>query len=249
MIKKTLLSITLSSTLLFSSGIPVVDVVSNVQALTQNIKEIAEWATVAERWMDTTKHYSSQLTAYQDELMSKTGIRDSVSFVKDLNRLQEYSKAYGDDYLDLAKAMANPNSRIGNLSKSLFEKYNVFDRCENELFTSWQKENCKSKLQREVTQIATVQESNKMVNKTAENLEDISKKISNTQDIKESQDIANAINMELAQLQVVNMRMEMLSKQNQAQEKAEEEQKQRHFESKMGKHIDYSNFDWSLGKK
>lgn len=249
MIKKTLLSITLSSTLLFSSGIPVVDVVSNVQALTQNIKEIAEWATVAERWVDTTKHYSSQLTAYQDELLSKTGIRDSVSFVKDLNRLQEYSKAYGDDYLELGVALTNKNSGIGKRANQLFEKYNVFDRCENEFFTSWQKENCKSKLQREVTQIATVQESNKMVNKTAENLENISKKISNTQDIKESQDIANAINMELTQLQVVNMRMEMLAKQNEAQEKAEEEQKQRHFESKMGKHIDYSNFDWSLGKK
>ena len=60
MIKKTLLSITLSSTLLFGSGIPVVDVVSNVQALTQNIKEIAEWAKEAERWVDTTKHFSSQ---------------------------------------------------------------------------------------------------------------------------------------------------------------------------------------------
>ncbi|MCG3695413.1 type IV secretion system protein [Aliarcobacter butzleri] len=247
--KKYLISTALSINSMFASGIPVVDVVSNVQAMAQNIKEIAEWATVAERWIDTTKHYSSQLTAYENELLSKTGIRDSVSFVKDLNRLQEYSKAYGDDYLDLAKAMANPNSRIGNLSKSLFEKYNVFDRCENELFTSWQKENCKSKLQREVTQIATVKESNKMVNKSAENLENISKKISNTQDIKESQDIANAINMELAQLQVVNMRMEMLAKQNEAQEKAEEEQKQRHFESKMGKHIDYTKFDWSLGKK
>ena len=61
--------------------------------------------------------------------MSKTGIRDSVGFVKDLNRLQQYAKVYGDDYLDLAKAMANPSSNIGNLSRSLFQKYNVFDRC------------------------------------------------------------------------------------------------------------------------
>ncbi|MFW2591074.1 type IV secretion system protein [Aliarcobacter butzleri] len=249
MIKKTLLSITLSSTLLFSSGIPVVDVVSNVQAMAQNIKEIAEWATVAERWIDTTKHYSSQLTAYENELLSKTGIRDSVSFVKDLNKLQEYSKVYGDDYLELGVALTNKNSVIGRKANQLFDKYNIFDECKNEIYKDWEKEACQNKLTREVETIATVQESNKMVNKTAENLEDISKKISNTQDIKESQDIANAINMELAQLQVVNMRMEMLAKQNQAQEKAEEEQKQRHFESKMGKHIDYSNFDWSLGKK
>ena len=225
--KKYLLSAVLSTQLLFSSGIPTVDVLDIAQSLAQNIKEIAEWKETAERWSDTASHYSSQLTAYENELMSKTGIRDSVGFVKDLNRLQQYAKVYGDDYLDLAKAMANPSSNIGNLSRSLFQKYNVFDRCENQIYKDWEKENCKMKLQREVTQIATVQESNIMVAKTAENLEALTKKAANTQDIKDSQDIANAINIEMAQLQVVSMKMDMLEKQNIAQEKAEEEQKKR----------------------
>ena len=225
--KKYLISAVLSTQLLFSSGIPTVDVLAIAQSLGQNIKEIAEWAEYAERWSETASHYSNQLTAYENELMSKTGIRDSVGFVKDLKRLQQYSKVYGDDYLDLAKAMANPSSNIGNLSRSLFQKYNVFDRCENQIYKDWEKENCKMKLQREVTQIATVQESNIMVAKTAENLEALTKKAANTQDIKDSQDIANAINIEMAQLQVVSMKMDMLEKQNVAQEKAEEEQKKR----------------------
>ena len=225
--KKYLISAVLSTQFLFGSGIPTVDVVAIAQSLAQNIKEIAEWKETAERWSDTASHYSSQLTAYENELMSKTGIRDSVGFVKDLNRLQQYAKVYGDDYLDLAKAMANPSSNIGNLSRSLFQKYNVFDRCENQIYKDWQKENCKLNLQREVTQIATVQESNIMVAKTAENLEALTKKAANTQDIKDSQDIANAINIEMAQLQVVSMKMDMLEKQNVAQEKAEEEQKKR----------------------
>lgn len=249
MIKKTLLSITLSSTLLFSAGIPVIDAVSNAQALAQNIKTIAEWAKEAERWVDTTKHFSSQLTAYENELLSKTGIRDSVSFVKDLNKLQEYSKVYGDDYLELGVALTNKNSVIGRKANQLFDKYNIFDECKNEIYKDWEKEACQNKLTREVETIATVQETKKIVDKSSQNLEDLSKKISNTRDIKESSDVANAINMEIAQMQIVQMKMDMLSKQNQAQEKAEEEQKQRHFESKMGKHIDYSNFDWSLGKK
>ncbi|RBQ32260.1 hypothetical protein CRU92_00690 [Arcobacter sp. FW59] len=225
--KKYLISAVLSTQLLFSSGIPTVDVAAIAQSLGQNIKEIKEWAETAQRWGETAQHYSSQLTAYENELMSKTGIRDSVNFVKDLDRLKKYSESYGDDYLDLAKAMANPNSRVGNQARNLFEKYNVFDRCENEIYRSWEKENCKMKLQREVTQIATVQESNKMVDETSKNLEELSKKISNTQDIKESQDIANAINMELAQLQVVSMKMDMMEKQNQAEDRAEDEQKKR----------------------
>ena len=177
--KKYLLSAVLSTQLLFSSGIPTVDVLAIAQTLAQNIKEIAEWKETAERWSDTASHYSSQLTAYENELMSKTGIRDSVGFVKDLNRLQQYAKVYGDDYLDLAKAMANPSSNIGNLSRSLFQKYNVFDRCENQIYKDWQKENCKLNLQREVTQIATVQETKKMVDTSAENLEKLSKSINN----------------------------------------------------------------------
>ncbi|MCG3696812.1 type IV secretion system protein [Aliarcobacter butzleri] len=249
MIKKTLLSITLSSTLLFSAGIPVIDAVSNAQALAQNIKTIAEYAREAERWLDTTKHFSSQLTAYENELLSKTGIRDSVSFVKDLNKLQEYSKVYGDDYLELGVALTNKNSVIGRKANQLFDKYNIFDECKNEIYKDWEKEACQNKLTREVETIATVQETKKIVDKSSQNLENLSKKVSNTQDIKESQDIANAINIEIAGMQIVQMKMDMLAKQNQAQERAEEEQKQRHFESKMGKHIDYSNFDWSLGKK
>ena len=247
--KKYLISAVLSTQLLFSSGIPTVDVLAIAQTLAQNIKEIAEWKETAERWSDTASHYSSQLTAYENELMSKTGIRDSVGFVKDLNRLQQYAKVYGDDYLDLAKAMANPSSNIGNLSRSLFQKYNVFDRCENQIYKDWEKENCKMKLQREVTQIATVQESNMMVAKTAENLEALTKKAANTQDIKDSQDIANAINIEMAQLQVVSMKMDMLEKQNVAQEKAEEEQKLRQYKSTLNKHPDWSSFDWTLKNK
>ena len=247
--KKYLISAVLSTQLLFSSGIPTVDVLAIAQTLAQNIKEIAEWKETAERWSDTASHYSSQLTAYETELMSKTGIRDSVGFVKDLNRLQQYAKVYGDDYLDLAKAMANPSSNIGNLSRSLFQKYNVFDRCENQIYKDWEKENCKMKLQREVTQIATVQESNMMVAKTAENLEALTKKAANTQDIKDSQDIANAINIEMAQLQVVSMKMDMLEKQNVAQEKAEEEQKLRQYKSTLNKHPDWSSFDWTLKNK
>ena len=240
--KKYLISAVLSTQLLFSSGIPTVDVLAIAQSLGQNIKEIAEWAEYAERWSETASHYSNQLTAYENELMSKTGIRDSVGFVKDLNRLQQYAKVYGDDYLDLAKAMANPSSNIGNLSRSLFQKYNVFDRCENQIYKDWEKENCKMKLQREVTQIATVQESNIMVAKTAENLEALTKKAANTQDIKDSQDIANAINIEMAQLQVVSMKMDMLEKQNVAQEKAEEEQKKRKQEMlRVNGQGDFSN--------
>ncbi|KLE02799.1 type IV secretion system protein [Aliarcobacter butzleri] len=247
--KKTLLSITLSSTLLFSSGIPVVDVVSNAQALAQNIKTIAEYAKEAERWIDTTKHYSSQLTAYENELLSKTGIRDSVSFVKDLNKLQEYSKVYGDDYLELGVALTNKNSVIGRKANQLFDKYNIFDECKNEIYKDWEKEACQNKLTREVETIATVQETKKIVDKSSQNLENLSKKVSNTQDIKESQDIANAINIEIAGMKIVEMKMDMLSKQNEALSKADAVKKAKNLASTKNVAPNLNGFDFKIEQK
>ena len=134
-------------------------------------------------------------------------------------------------------------ANIGNLSRSLFQKYNVFDRCENQIYKDWEIENCKMKLQREVTQIATVQETKKMVDTSAENLEKLSQRVSSSQDIKDSQDIANAINMEMAQMQIIQMKIDMMEKNNQAMARAEEEQKQRQFESTLNKHSDFSKFN------
>ena len=247
--KKYLISAILSTNLMLAGGIPVIDGAAISQSLAQNIKEIKEWAEEAKRWGETASHYSNQLTAYEKELVSKTGIRDSVQFMKDLDRLKKYSESYGDDYLDLAKAMANPKSRVGNQARNLFEKYNVFDRCENQIYKDWEKENCKMKLQREVTQIATVQETKKMVDTSAENLEKLSQRVSSSQDIKDSQDIANAINMEMAQMQIIQMKIDMMEKNNQAMARAEEEQKQRQFESTLNKHSDFSKFNWSINKE
>lgn len=214
-----------SFTNLNASGIPVVDAASIAQDLTQNIKEIAEWKEYAQRWSETASHYTNQLTAYETELLSKTGIRDSVQFMKDLNRLNNYAKSYGDDYLDLAEAFANPSTVIGNYSRKLFDKYMVFDRCQNDYYKGWEKEACENKLKRDVTEIATIQESKNKTDEIFKNLDDLSKKLSNTKDIKDSQDVQNAINVELAQLQIINMRLDMLNKQNQAQARVEEEQK------------------------
>ncbi|MFY4756407.1 type IV secretion system protein [Aliarcobacter butzleri] len=235
--KKYLISVVLSTNFMFSAGIPVIDAVANAQSMAQNIKTIAEWAKEAERWVDTTKHFSSQLTAYENELLSKTGIRDSVSFVKDLNKLQEYSKVYGDDYLELGVALTNKNSVIGRKANQLFDKYNIFDECKNEIYKDWEKEACQNKLTREVETIATVQETKKIVDKSSQNLENLSKKVSNTQDIKESQDIANAINMEIAQMQIVQMKMDMLSKQNEALSKAELERDKKKILSSQNKQM------------
>ncbi|XAU19604.1 type IV secretion system protein (plasmid) [Campylobacter jejuni] len=86
--------------LAFSAGIPVVDVTANQQMATQNAKQVAEWAKDASRWTETVAHYQKQIQAYKDELLSKTGIRDSVTFLKDIKQI----------YSDFAEAGQNIQS-------------------------------------------------------------------------------------------------------------------------------------------
>ena len=78
----------------FSAGIPVVDATANQQMATQNAKQIAEWTKEASRWTETISHYQKQIQAYKDELLSKTGVRDSVSFIKDIKQIDDYDDYY-----------------------------------------------------------------------------------------------------------------------------------------------------------
>ena len=82
--KRIILSSLLAIGSLNASGIPVVDAVANAQAMAQNVKTVAEYAEQAKRWVDTTSHYQSQLKAYNDQLVSQTGVRNSVSFIQDI---------------------------------------------------------------------------------------------------------------------------------------------------------------------
>ena len=243
--KKILSSLFLSFSLGFAQ-IPVTDVASNAQQMLSHIETVATWAEEAKRWVESANHYKNQLSAYQDELLSKTGIRDSVNFLNDLNRLKEYSKMYGDDYLQLGQAILNKNSVIGNQARVLFDKYNVFDRCDNKLYKEWQKEACEDTLIREVSTIATANATATLVGDSQKRLEELSKKVANSQDIKESQDLANAINIEIAQLQAAQMKLDIMAKKNAAEKEAEEERALREFESKQNKYNDWSNFDWSF---
>ena len=235
--KKYILSALITINLLNASGIPVVDGVANAQSMAQNIKTIEEWAREAERWAKTATHYQNQLKAYENDLLSKTGVRDTVGFLKDLNKLSEYSKMYGDDYLNLS---GTKSGQIGKMSDQLFDKYNVYDRCKD-LSREWEITNCKNVLKREVNNIATVQATNNMINKSSQNLESLGKNVSASKDIKESQDLANAINIEIGNIQVAQIKLDMMYKQNEALQKAEEEQHTRDFHNRLGKSVKLIN--------
>ena len=226
--------LTTSSHALFGVGDVVFDPV-------QTGKAVAEYAEQAKRWSDEILHYKSQIEAYEKELLAATEIRDSVQFMKDIQDFNKFTKEYSVDFLDLKDdILGNPKSQVGQHAKQLFEKYEVFDDCNEEYMNDNQKKICKNEMVRSVQEVATYQAYKDNLSSVSTKLGDLSQKLANSVDIKESQDIQNAINMEMAQLQVAKAQVELMDTQNQSLKNIENRQLQQEYKKSRSVNIDWT---------
>ena len=128
-ISKVVLISALTASSMFASGIPVVDAAQNAQTMQHNLQEVAEWLKEANRWVETTKHYSSQLDHYAKEIAMNTGVRDVVSFLKDVKSVYDEADRLGTNLmeLDFTKGKTNWSDEV----KKLMLKFYAYDYCAN----------------------------------------------------------------------------------------------------------------------
>jgi len=227
MIKKIFISILLSTQLMFSSGIPTADIASIIQRAVQNIKTIEEYKQMATRWKHT-------ITQYKNELASKTGTRDSVKFLKDLQRAKDYADTFGEDFLSL-DITQDSKSKLAKLKKALYEKYQIFDRCKEIPLLEWQKDACMKEVDRNVKELATIKAYNEEFQKDNKALKELSKRAANSKDTKESQDLQNAISAKMMDVQRRDQFIQMEFKKNEAHKRTLEEQQAQADLLKLGK--------------
>ncbi|EAK0980344.1 type IV secretion system protein [Campylobacter lari] len=222
--------------LAFSAGIPVVDATANSQMATQNAKEIAEWTKQATRWQDTVKHYQQQIQAYQNELMSKTGARDSVSFMRDTKQI----------YLDFAQAGQNiqsfyddvlqdPQGFLSDKSKETFRKFTLFDRCNASYLSEERKRICRMDMITYAAQVEHYNQASIQVNTVAKSLEKLHQRLIESKDIKETNDINNAINVEKTKLEIIKTNLEISNMHYENQRRIRQDQAAQLFAESMGK--------------
>lgn len=179
------------------AGIPVVDTNANQQMATQNAKQIAEWAKEASRWTETVSHYQKQIQAYKDELLSKTGIRDSVSFVKDIKQIYSDFAESGQNIQSFYNdVLRDPQDFLSDKGNEIFGKYTSFDRCNFDFMSQSEKNICKMNLITYAAQVETYNQASIQVNIVAKSLEKLHQKLIESKDIKETNGINNAINVE-----------------------------------------------------
>jgi len=186
----------------------------------------AEWIKEAQRWMDTVKHYQSQLDAYKNQLATATGIRDiqlligqSKNLANDINNLRKRGVSLND-------LLNNPNGSFDSQLNGLYEKYKVFDDC-NENRAAKYKNTCKQLI---LNQAVSIEETVEVQNKISEVLADIStltNRIEMSKDTKESQDLANVVNARAVQLNALSTQWEMSVKQAEQREKLLQKQRKK----------------------
>ncbi|EBA4960444.1 type IV secretion system protein VirB5 [Salmonella enterica subsp. enterica] len=211
LLKAGLLSFVLVSPLVKASGIPVVDAVANAQ-------EMAHWLEKVQQWTETVQHYQSQIKAYKDQLATATGVRDIASFVdqakslkSDLDKLRKPGQALNDLLLS--------GGSSGQFD-ALYEKYKgIFDTC-NANQSGGYANACKQQVINKAIQLEQTNEIQEQVNQTLGEINNLSRRVALSKDSKESQDLANSIQLKSVMLNTLTNQWEMSVKAAEKREQA-----------------------------
>lgn len=207
--------IALYSSSVFAGGIPTIDVASIAQLQ-------LEAAEQAKRWTETVKQYKDQLETQRDTLAAQTGIRDIADLVKE-------SSSYFNDAKELQNWINNPkkilelgfDSLNGDLKK-MYKSYGLDNLCSSEQnsmnsFVEKQRKTCEGQI---VLMTLRQQQANnnlKAIDERVEKINKIAKKMAQSKDQKESQDLNNAMSTQLALLQADKLKMDIQVQQQQQQ--------------------------------
>lgn len=243
--KRTIFLIFLVANLVFASGIPVVDGANLAQNIQQNIKQALEWVKEANRWIETTKHYSSQLDAYSKQLASQSGVRDVSSFLKDIKSVYDEAQKLGVNLQDLQDMTKDiDKNKLSSKLKNLMAKFFEYNYCDN-FVEPTNKRICENNRIGQVQDIAYYQSEQEAMSEYAKNISNLAKKLKNSKDIKESADLNNAIQTQVALMQAEKIKIDLYTKQREANKKMMQE---RSFENNM-KRAQNSSYRWNLGEQ
>ncbi|WP_410677508.1 TrbJ/VirB5 family protein [Citrobacter braakii] len=182
----------------------------------------AEWLKEAQRWMQTAQHYQSQIQAYKDQLATATGVRDIADFVdqaKSLKSELEQLRKPGQTLNDMLQS----GGTSGQFD-ALYAKYQVFDTCNAEQSGSYAN-TCKQLVINKAIQFEQTDEIQEQVSQMLGEINDLSDRISLSRDSKESQDLANSIQLKSVMLNTLTDQWEMSVKAAEKREKVLEDER------------------------
>ena len=215
--KIMLVSLLLFSSQAFASGIPTVDAAAIAN-------QIQTWKIEADRWLKTVDEYKKSYQAQLDQIATQTGARDIVGFMNE-------AKTQYDQVKDLQQWIENPQmlldhgkNALTSELRSIYDKYGMTALCDSQT-----NEQSKRLCEGEIILTATKEQQNKRdlerVNDRVSSINKIADRMSKATDVKEAQDLSNAMQTQMALLQTDNIQRDIQAKQQDQQERLIEQQK------------------------
>lgn len=239
--KKTLILIALYSSSVFAGGIPTIDVASIAQLQ-------MEAAEQAKRWTETVKQYKDQLKTQRDTLAAQTGIRDIANLVKE-------SSSYFNDAKELQNWINNPKKilelgfdSLNDDLKKIYKSYGLDNLCPSEQnstnsFVEKERKSCEGQIVLMTLRQQQADKNLKAIDERVKTINQIAKKMAQSKDQKESLDLNNAMNTQLALLQADKLKMDIqVQQQLQQKELIEMQQEDIRREKVMSNKV--SNAHW-----
>lgn len=216
----------LVSTPALSAGIPVFDAASNTESINQ-------WIQKLQQWQETVAHYKSELDAYKQQLATATGIRDIQGFLREAKSLKNDIEHLRKNGISLDDLLTNPSGYYSSDLQRLYNKYQSFDICNQSSSSQRYLESCKQLVLNQAVSIENTSDVQNRINSTLNDISDLSDRIANAKDSKESQDLANVVTAKSVQLNALTSQWEMSVKQAEQRRTLLEQRKQKAFEQQQ----------------
>ncbi|MBN6059387.1 type IV secretion system protein [Aggregatibacter actinomycetemcomitans] len=213
LLKQSVLILTLAGTMpamVHATGIPTVDGAAVGQRQLAITQTMQQWAKEGKQWMDTVKHYKTEVQAYADQLASQTGVRDVKAFIGDAQSLYQDVNDLKSEFSPVLDLVNGGKDALNGKAKALFEKYNLFDRCQN--LRAAEIKSCEANIVSTVESMTFLDSVEKGVNNKLKTIDKLAKRMANSKDVKESQDLKNAMDIQLASLQTTQVQIELFNK-------------------------------------
>lgn len=212
----------LISTQAMSAGIPVFNAVQNTESMNQ-------WIQKLQQWQETVTHYRSELDAYKQQLATATGVRDVQAFLREAKSLKTDIDNLRQHGISLDDLLSNQSGSYSSELNSLYNKYKTFDTCNPSSSSQRYLDSCKQMILNQAVAIENTSEVENKITGTLGDISDLSDRIANAQDSKESQDLANAIAAKSVQLNALTSQWEMSVKQAEQRSTMLTQQRQKAF--------------------
>lgn len=207
-----------------AGGIPVIDGA-------QIGNQIQTWVVEAQRWQQQIQQYKqdfenqkNQLLTQGQQLASMTGVRDIVGFMNE-------AKSVLEDVKNLSKWLGNTDSILKNGKeilgadlRKIFDSYGLTNLCNNSNLV--QQKSCEGEIIIDVLKQEQNRRDLEKVNKRIDTIQGIAKRMEKAKDVKEAQDLSNAMQTQIALLNTDKIALDIARSNEELAKSKAEKQKQ-----------------------